>query len=353
MDQKLARGMARQIGRELERTGGPARRDSFLFAMGLLCRNGSGRRIDGPAFNVPLARLVKAARDNPATLRVEFERLRLGKPGVLHRQSLKREDVRHFRDGSEFVAREWSVAIDHIRVERGRVSFWFWTPPILFDHHFVERYIERGGVARGERIAALVDGGLALASLYRACAARLEERTYETLDIALPAPGGAVLGGVELIECPSFGERFYSAVSEGEHVLQFFEIPLTLHVAASLRTFMDDALLDPEQQEAVAEVRRWAEAHDHELRRDPLAAFAWGDDEGIREIDPGLVESFRPICEMVQERFDGWRRRLFAEGYREVDFEALFRRFVREPPDGGKIDPELLLRHMHYDLRSR
>lgn len=106
--------------------------------------------------------------------------------------------------------------------------------------------------------------------------------------------------------------------------------------AVSVRNFLDDALLSPEQLRAVGRVRRFEE----ETRRDVMAtgteaAFGW------RAPDPRLVRAFTPLAEEVQGVFDCWRRLLARQGHTSIDFDparaATLRRGFVEPPVGELV----------------
>lgn len=355
IDPKLARGLARVAGRDLDRGGARARSEDFHFALELVMRRDlRGRRIGAPTFNVPLARVLKEAAANPATLRAESVRMRLGTPGVLHRQSLAREEVLHFRGGGrEHAEREWAILVDHVRVDRGSPSCMFWTPPVLFGHHLVERWIERAGDERAARVAALLDGTLPLAAVWLSAAARAGGGSVFAFDVALPAPGGALLGGIEIVSCPPLTERFRSGPgADGETDIHCILDPVHLTPVVSVRTYVDDALLGPGQRRAVAAVADWWSSNSAAIRGDPLAAYGWTDTEGWRQPDSGMVDSFAAAAEGIQRNFQSWRRTLVDEGYFDVDFASLRGRFATTPPEGGKMDPGMLARHMRVELRG-
>jgi hypothetical protein len=350
LDEKLARGISRQAERLILGSSDEARRDSFAFAVELLNRNRAGRKIDGPDFNVKLARIEKAARPNAATLRLDTERLAIGRPGRYHRQSLQAEPVHHLRaTKGDFTAREWAVAVDHVQVERGKLSARFWTAPVLFDSHIMTRYLQRSVTERGERIIDLVDAGLPLASLYRACALTADGRRFHAWDVALPAPGGVLCGGTELVDCGALAYKFLLGHRASGWGIDAEVASTTLQMTVSVRTFLTDETLSAEQVAVLTQLRRWLAANEAEIRAKPNFAYGWsGADQALEQ--EALVDSFRPLCQAVQQAFTSWRRQLREDGYYDIDFDAVARNYIVAEWQRGQVGHDLLGRYMKTDL---
>jgi hypothetical protein len=352
LDEKLARGLTRQAERAVFATSDEARRESFAFARDLLNRNRDGRKIDGTGFNVPLARIGKTARENAATLRLETNRLAIGRPGSYRRQSLQPESIHHLRASKgDFVAREWAVAIDTIRVERGHMSARFWTAPVFFDNHIMTRYLQRGAGECGERIIDLVDAGLPLAGLYRACALTADGRRFHPWDVALPAPGGVLCGGTELVDCAALAYRFLLGHRAAGWGIDAEVASTTLQMTVSLRTYLSDETLSSGQMAMAIELRRWFAAHEAQLRAAPHLAYGWpstAPDDG----QAALVEAFRPLALAVQEEFTSWRRDLRKDGYFDIRFDALAKDYIVTEWQQRVAGPDLLTRYMKTDAEQ-
>lgn len=377
VDPTIARGMARESGKNIARLGDRARENSFYFALMLMRRNELGWKLDGPVFNVALSKVVKNAQENAATLRFDSEKLRLGQNGLFHRQSLQIEEIKHFRGlNQNYSEKEWVVAVDHISVQKGWMKGLFWTPSILFGNHIVTRYLERGSISIdktnqttvsaelskpyligsntqkiSERIAALVDSGLPLAALFRACSISPKGDRFFSFDIALPAPGGVLCGGTEMIQSRPIGDKFLIGKKDSQWGIHSTTDPFSLHMTASLRTYMDNNYLDRAQLNILDEIRQWSQTHEQSIRQDPLGAYGWSDENGWKEIKSEIVESFRPLCMRVQENFSGWRRSLKKEGYYEIDFLKLAETY-RVQENKSQFDQQNLADQMKLDHTS-
>jgi hypothetical protein len=346
-DEKLSRGLARQAERVILGSSDEARRQSFDFAMDLLRRNSSGRKIDAPSFNVPLARIAKSSETNAATIHLEARRLGVTKTGLYHRQSLKAEDVRHLRDEQKiFVAREWAVAMDQIGVQRGGMSAAFWTAPVFFGNHIVTRYLQRNRAAGGERIIELVTSGLPLAVLARECALTTDRSRFHAWDIVLPAPGGVLCGGTELVDCSALAYKFVLGHRAAGWGLDAVTEASSLHMVISIRTYLADETLSAGQTAVVTDLRRWCAAHDGALWD------AWRSGAPMEE-QTALIESFRPYCLDVQEHFSSWRRELRQGGYYDLDFEGIAKACRIPEWVSRSVGTELLSRHMRVPLNRR
>jgi hypothetical protein len=352
LDEKLARGMTRQAERVVFATSDEARRESFAFARLLLDRNREGRKIDGPGFNVTLARIGKTAQDNAATLRLDTGRFAIGRPGIYHRQSLQPESIHHLRASkNDFVAREWSVAIDNIRVERGNMAARFWTAPVFFDNHIMTRYLQRGTGERGERIIELVDAGLPLAGLYRACALTADGKRFHPWDVALPAPGGVLCGGTELVDCAALAYRFLLGHRPAGWGIDAEVASTTLQMTVSLRTYLSDETLSSGQTAVAVELRRWFAAHEGQLRAAPHLAFGWPSTV-LDDRQAALVEAFRPLALAVQNEFTSWRRDLRKDGYFDIRFDALAKDYIVPEWQRRAVGLDLLTRYMKTDMEQ-
>jgi hypothetical protein len=353
VDEKLARGLTRQAERAIFATSDEARRESFAFARALLDRNREDRKIDGPGFNVPLARLAKAAQENAATLRLDVERFAIGHPGVYHRLSLQPEQIHHLRASkADFVAREWAVAVDNIQVQRGNMTARFWTAPVFFDNHIMTRYLQRGTGECGERIIDLVEAGLPLAGLYRACALTADGSRFHTLDVALPAPGGVLCGGTELVDCAALAYRFLLGHRRAGWGIDAEVAATTLQMTVSLRTYLSDETLSSGQMAVAIELRRWFAAHEAQLRAAPQLAYGWPA-MALSDQQTALVEAFRPLATSVQHEFTSWRRDLQKDGYSNIKFDALAKDYIVPEWRRGSVGLDLLTRYMKTDMERR
>ncbi len=344
-DEKLARGLAREVERHLLRAEDPVRHLGFSLATELLDRNRAGRKIDSGVFNPALVRLARAARDVPTTLRTEQTRLRLGQPGCYRRLALQREPVEHFRAAEpDFTTPEWTVPVDQIVVERGAVMARFWTAPVLFDPHLIMRYLGRGGAGRQEKITHLIDSALPLATLYRSRAFHAGN-SFRPADVVLPAPGGVLCGGTELVCCAALAHRFTAGRHANDWTVNLIAEPTTLHPVAALRTYIDDALLTPDQRRIAAALRDWMATHEAALRADPLAAYGWEDSAGRHTTSTALLAAFEPLHTAAQAAFTTWQRTLERDGYHTRDFRAIA--LAHEVPGWRqqRADPELLHTH--------
>jgi hypothetical protein len=351
LDEKLARGLTRQAERLVFASSDEARRESFAFARALLDRNREDRKINSPGFNVKLAQLARAAQKNAATLRLEARRFTIGHPGIYHRQSLQPEQVHHLRaNKGDFVAREWTVAVDHICVEHGIMAAQFWTAPVFFDNHIMARYLQRGTGEHGERIIDLVDAGLPLAGLYRACALTADGSRFHACDVVLPAPGGVLCGGTELVDCATLAYRFLLGQRANGKGIEAEVASTTLQMTVSLRTYLSDETLSSEQMAVAVELRRWFANHETQLRAAPHLAFGWPSTVLTKE-QTALVDAFRPLCQAVQETFTSWRRDLRKDGYFDIRFDALAKDYIVKEWQRREVGLDLLTRYMKTDMK--
>lgn len=332
VDGKLATGLARQLGRVYELNSSEARSVGLSFCLKLIGANMRGARVAPSWFNVECARAAAKARANPAVLCAERHPMRLSRTGRLHCRSLRRATVTHFAAGHEFETGDWVAAVDDVGMERGQVSSAFWTPPVAFDHHVIQRYMLRGERRDGAAVAALLDGALAMASLYSAVAHTDEGVLFA--DAVFPARGGALCGGVDIVASTAWrdGYRVYCA-EDGEPTFGFVTATKDVHHVLAVKTFMDEAILSPQQRAAVAEVDAWWRQWARVVLGNPLAAFEWTDDAGTAVPPQDAIEAFRPVFWRVQEAFRHWKDKARESGYGELDVGALAERFAVQPPD--------------------
>jgi hypothetical protein len=322
-DDKLARGLTRQIERLVARSSNEPRQQTFHFALDLLKRKLDGRKIDGPAFNVPLAALMKIVANNPANLSVVTDRLTLGRPGFFHRTSLQTETVGHLRAANgNFRQNEWAIAIDEVQARHGDMSARLWAAPVLFDTHFVTRYLQRTEAEGAERAIDLVETTLPLAVLVRDSALAGGGSHFQPLDVALPAPGGVLCGGTELVDCAALAYKFKMGRRETNWGMDVIAMPTTLQVAISIRTYLPEEILSSGQFSAVTTLRQWYHKHRDEIMTDPRAGLGWGD-EPVNANRVRLINELRVLYEEVQQHFNSWRHNLEREGYFSIDFQAV------------------------------
>jgi hypothetical protein len=345
-DDKLARGLTRQIERLVARSSNEARQRTFHFAADLLRRKLEGRRIDGPAFNVPLAALMKVVANNPANLSVVADRLTLGRPGFFHRTSLQTETVGHLRAGDAgFRQNEWAIAVDEVQGRRGDMSAYLWAAPVLFDTHFVTRYLQRTEVDAAERAIDLVETTLPLAVLIRDSAIVEGGSHFAPWDVALPAPGGVLCGGTELVDCAALAYKFKMGHREAGWGMDVIAMSITLQMAVSVRTYLPEEVLSSGQFSVVTVLRQWYHDNRAKILENPRAALGWGDEKP----DPSrlrLMNDLRSIYTEVQQQFQSWRRNLEREGYFSINFETISAGYKVPEWYNGEVDPDLIDRYL-------
>jgi len=346
-DDKLARGLTRQIERLIARSSNEARRQTFQFALGLLKRKMNRQKVDGPAFNVPLAALVKAVAGNPTNLSVVADRLTLGRPGVFHRTSLQTETIGHLRGANgSFQQNEWSIAIDEVQASRGGMSAHLWAAPVLFDPHFVMRYLQRTEVDAAERAIDLVETTLPLAVLVRQSAILGGGSHFVAWDVVLPAPGGVLCGGTELVDCAALAYKFKMGNRQAGWGMDVTAMSITLQMAVSVRTYLPEEVLTSGQSAIVSALRQWYHKHRDQILANPRTALGWDDDKP----DPArfrLIEELREIYREVQEQFQSWRHNLEREGYFGIDFESIAGNYKVPEWTKGEVDEGLIDRYLN------
>lgn len=304
LDPKLARGLARQAGREVSRNGREARLEDARFAAAVC----GGRRVgrisvlNGATWN-PLARALAArAATDPGILRAEWSPLSrtAGDGGaVYHRECLLRGSVFYPLPGGRGFWSEgaWGVGVSRCEVRRGRPEFGMWGAPILFEHHAIERMAERG--ASLADLACAVESAVAFvrpwleeshrvaaspspdAPVFRAPAVsgRPEPHRMAGIDVAIPwGRGGVLLGGVTVAHGDIVGSSVvFHRDRANECAVAVVRKPAAAPVL-SVRTFLDANLLDARQSAAVAALAGWRDAgFAEDLRAEPIAC-----------LDPGL-----------------------------------------------------------------
>jgi hypothetical protein len=322
MDDKLARGYSRQVGRKWQTAGRGVRAANFMFAQELVSGLPGHGKIAEPAFNVALTRHMNAAGDLSATPVRRHTRAKMGAAGGMLAYSLIARDVLHLRGNcSHFSLPEWTFALDQVLCDHGRISMEFSTPPVIAEQHLVERWVQRTGRTDAGGLAEAASAALPVALLYLAVAR--SGRGVRAMDIAIPAAGGAFLGGVELVVAKDVEEGFrcdwrQKTVGKKFAGLSFCTPPggVDLLAVASLRTFVDGDLLSTEQQRHLGRLQAWMNEHRSAL--DVIGASGRNPDADSPE-----VRDFAPLADVAQEQFVSWRRRLQEQGFDSLDFSAL------------------------------
>ena len=271
LDEKLARGFARQVSRRWQVAGRGVRAANFLLAQSLVTMSSRGGKVGNPAFNVALQRHLQAPQDFSATPVFVTARSGTSTRGGVLSHSLVARDILHLRgNGRHFLSAEWTFALDHIWCQHGRVGMEFYTPPLLAEQHLVERWVERTGREQAESLAEAITLALPLALLHLDVARR--GREVQALDVAIPAEGGALLGGVELVVAPEVEDglqydwlRKVGGAKTGSISFLAPSDEGDLLAVISLRTFLDDGLLTEEQRKHLDRARAWSDAHAVEL----------------------------------------------------------------------------------------
>jgi hypothetical protein len=223
VDPKIARGLARNLGSCYAHNSSAVRKITLDFAIRLMAENYYGqKRIDPAWFNVAMAQALNAAKSNPATLYIEQERMRLPRNGHMQVRSIRRSKSLHISDG-EYETEDWVVSVDDLRVNKGYFNGRFWTAKALIDHHVLIRYMERGHVRDLPTVSRLIDDAVLLCGLYDVFAIirpGQERGEVHLCDVVIPAPGGAICGGIEVLAAPAFRDALELGYPEDTSALE-------------------------------------------------------------------------------------------------------------------------------------
>jgi hypothetical protein len=159
------------------------------------------------------------------------------------------------------------------------------------------------------------------------------------LDVAIPARGGALLGGIELVVAQGVnnGLRYDWARRMGGMVggLTLIDPPRTLgrlFPAVSLRTFVPEESLTAAQSWHLGRVRDWA------ARSGPSLTALCTPPSRCRMDDVDRLTEFAILAGDAQCVFTNWRRRLAAQGHCGDTFSALRKEWHRQHP--AAVTPE-------------
>ncbi len=351
LDGTLARGIARQTARQVGETSNAPRQRAFLFAKNLVTRLADGRKIDGSAFNVGLAALMKAVTDNPSNLSVVIERLKLGRPGIFHRIALETEAVGHFRHLTpEFARAELAVTVDDIQADRGGMSAHLWTAPVLFDTHFLKRHLQRSRAARATASQAIsqIHETLPLAVLIRD-AAMLSREAFTPCDAVIPTSEGVMCGGAELVNCEAFAYKIQMGRRETGWGLDVELMPTTLQMAVCVRTFLSYDTLSDAQTNAVSALHQWYSQNRERILAEPRTALGWTRERSRNR--EALLAEFRQVYSGVLAHFRSWNRQVSADKYADIDWRSIAANYpVPEVAAGLKsVGAETIARYLQAD----
>jgi hypothetical protein len=333
IDEKLAKGYARQATRAWLEAGARLRAGSFRVAQALAreAQENAAGRLTHARFNVVANGLFRSAAACPGIAMAAMQKAGPGSAGNYMALAMRQADVVHVRgDGLDYSAREITFGFECLALFGRRPAFRFGGLPLLVDGHFVSRWIERTGQPDPSSLPRTLGACLPIARLYMEAASITREGEAE---IAVPVDGGLVLGGTERVACDGLADSFLFGSTQIETSFELRAGESRLERVACLKTFMDAALLSDEQRRAAESIRAWIVERAERIRGDSSLLT------GHRPKDTALVEEFLPVMRRVQEAFLSWRGMLRSQGYDGTDFEAL-RESWACPPVPPLTDPD-------------
>lgn len=243
-DPKLAKGMARDFARAVLRGDPGLFQEIERFASQLAGRLDQGTGLRPRDFNSVAEQLSKRLKADPAFIVCSFQALG-DRVGLFEALRLECRAVTiEFPSGPKKWD-QWTVRAATLDVEKKRLYAVFATPPVAIDDHLIARYFERAPDVR-DLLVALGHAALIGIGAARSCM-RTEEGTAPLADVAIPSAGGVLLGGLSISRDDCFKQ--YTILRAGRNVLgRSQKKRYMLHgqlVLTALRTFMDDALVEP------------------------------------------------------------------------------------------------------------
>lgn len=311
IDIGTARGLARRACEAWQRAGSAVRSSNFLLAQDFIAqaKGDVARKIPAAAFNVAVGRHCRALSDHlSATPCMSTGRAAAGHEGWFSCRSLIRRHVTHLRGDGHMRAASWTLVEDAIGWRKGHVSARFTTPGMIVDEHVVRRWIERSPTGNADGLPVALAAAFPIARTYLEIAT-LEGGPARAFEVAIPAPGGAFLGGIEIVLSPDVGETFGWEVerrngADRAHSMLVPSCPPDLAVVVSIRTYLDDALLDPEVRTHMDEIREWGKT-------------------SVKTDKEDAMHDFVRLLVRTQELSTTWGKVLDWRGHLELDFDRI------------------------------
>ena len=313
MDEKLARGLQRQLQRTMAPHSRAARVDGLGFCLGMMEASMRARRADKATFNVRLAAHLKRMSGNLACIEAAHQRMALSRTGRMQQRHVHVDAMTCRRpDGTTYETREWTFGATDFRVTGGLIEGSAWTCPAIVSPHLIERHMARTFGQRAEEAALrAADAALPLALLYRLCASM--EAPGTAWDIAVPVRGGVALGGTTTVESMDISNEIHFDPSRWDTGVGMSCPEEDSHSVASLRTFIVEADLPPNRAATMGRISAWAAANQARLASSMRETYASHEGD-MAESRLDLARSFRPLALEAQDAFSRWRQAYGAAG---------------------------------------
>lgn len=254
-----AHGVARRVARELHLASAGLRPRFLRDAGPLWMRAASGGRVPAAMFNALSRGMAREAASEACNMAVRARAAAPGRPGSLQRRALRLIAVRRFRvagDGGveDLTMQAFSPCASSLVLRRGALEALMRHDPVVIDRHALMRLCGRGGASSARDLCAAAEAAMPVALALRAHAAA--GALGPLCGAVAPAPGGALLGGLEPVHSLDMSERV--GLAEGGWDVEVTRPPRLTQTAAALRTYVTEEMMDDAQARAVERLRRWS-----------------------------------------------------------------------------------------------
>ncbi|MBP2315453.1 hypothetical protein [Azospirillum soli] len=159
--------------------------------------------------------------------------------------------------------------------------------------------------------------------------------------VVVPSPGGAIVGGIGVV-CSRNAHHYFQAFEhQGKVNVRHWGGQSDVNVLVCLSTYLDDALITPEQRRVVADRAERADAPGRRGARLPparanarigrplpFAASGYG-----KDMDKRIHAGFRPLGRRVNGLFPHWRKRIAECDYTDAEMAEIAARY----PHGWRV----------------
>lgn len=284
-----------------------------------------GRQIAGDLFRVFQDACARPQALDPAALNVQIRKAAKGRESAgssnwarVNRDTLRKDvsarawlpiyrDVIHLRPDGRFRNWEWTVTENRLWCRKQTFKYEAFSRPVTFDQHLLARWVQRTGDQSLERLLSALPAANRLAMLHLAAAN--QGGRLRMVAIAVPVPGGCLLGGTELVWSQDLGRGVEFRIENGTLHSMMTDQRSTIFPAASIRTFLAEDQLNSERKAHLADLRAWLDEHET--------------NGAARETAERSLADFAALAERTQELFPSWRRRMREIGFADQDFTGL------------------------------
>ncbi len=269
---EMARGLARQFGRDADKSTGQGAKaleglvKTFFprgFMKGATNSGMSARRLKPEDFNRSRLLFERNMRKLSNTLWVSSSPYTRTQPGEVSWLATAKETVDIDDASGKKSYKQWTFIAGQVIAESRHFAMLMWIVPVIVSEHVIERLYLREAAMDDEKLKGLLASMVTSAAATMWALGEIEQAPAghadhgDDFDIAVPLPaGGAVMGGFARSECLMLQMgKLFMVDKNGPAAHIFPNNPLPSRKVVHLRTYMDEAILEPEQRPTVADLR--------------------------------------------------------------------------------------------------